>query len=382
MTPEPGTTTTIVVPAYNEEEGLPVVLEALQALPADAFEIVVVDDGSTDRTAEVARGFRCRLVAHARNRGKGAAIRTGVAHARGEKIVLIDADGTYPPEAVPTIAQALDVYDLVVGSRSLGQQHIPMLNRIGGFLFRAAIRLLYGFKGHDPLTGLYGIRKGPMERMRLGETGFGVESEITIKAARMGLRILDLPIEYRGRIGRAKLHPLRDGYRILRTILGFIMLYNPTVTFILPGLACLVLGVALMGVLLLGPVEFGRIAFGMHTTLIAVMLGLVGSQAIVFGVAVKLYALAHKFTMGDLVTDLAMRPGVRKALAASGLLSVLAGIAYGFRLVMDWVQGGFGDFVRTQEAELVSFLVIFGFQLLLSAGFIMIFAEELRSRDE
>ncbi len=160
------------------------------------------------------------------------------------------------------------------------------------------------------------------------------------------------------------------------------MLYNPTVTFIVPGLSCLVLGVVLIGVLLTGPVEFGRIAFGMHTTLIAVMLGLVGSQAIVFGVAAKLYALAHKFTMGDLVTDLAMRPGVRKAMAASGVLSVCGGIAYGFRLVMDWAKGGFGDFVRTQEAELVSFLVIFGFQLLLSVGFIMIFAEELRSREE
>ncbi len=83
-----------------------------------------------------------------------------------------------------------------------------------------------------------------------------------------------------------------------------------------------------------------------------------------------------------MVTDLALRPGVRKGLAAAGVLSVCAGVAYGIRLVTDWARGGFGDFVRTQEAELVSFLIIFGFHLLLSVGFIMIFAEELRSREE
>jgi len=218
--------------------------------------------------------------------------------------------------------------------------------------------------------------------MRVGSTGFGVESEISIKAARMGLRILDVPIEYRGRIGRAKLHPLRDGYKILRTILSFVVLYNPTVTFIAPGLFCLALGVGLMGVLLLGPVEIGRIAFGMHTTLAAVMLALVGSQAVVFGVAAKLYALAHRFTTSDLVTDVARRPGARRALASSGVISMCAGGAYGFRLVADWARGGYGDFVRTQEAELVAFLVVLGLQLLLSAGFIMIFADELRNREE
>src|SRR3990170_1945958 len=115
MSPEPDTTTTIIVPAYNEEEGLPVVLEALQALPADTFGIIVVDDGSTDRTAEVAGRFRCRLVSHSGNRGKGAAIRTGLAHARGEKTILIDADGTYPVEMIPAIARALETHDLVIG---------------------------------------------------------------------------------------------------------------------------------------------------------------------------------------------------------------------------------------------------------------------------
>lgn len=374
--------TTVIVPAYNEERGLPLVLEELQRSLTDSFEIIVVDDGSRDGTAEVARGYPCHLVSHKTNQGKGRAMRTGVEAARGEKIIFIDADGTYPAEAIPQIAKVLDTYDMVVGSRTLGQQSIPLFNRLGNFLFRCVLRCLYGFKAQDPLTGLYGLRKAHWEKMQLGSVGFGIESEMAIKAARMGLKILDMPINYRERIGKAKLHPLRDGYRILKTIFAFILLYNPTVTFILPGLLLLALGLVLMGMLLFGPVRLGSIAFGMHTTMIAAMLALVGFQAVVFGVATKLYALAHKFTRPDIVTELILQIAVRRTLILLGIASIIVGLLWGIQLMRDWASGGFGDFTRTQEAELVSFLVVFGFQVLLSVGFIWIFAEDVLRKEK
>jgi len=369
-------TTTIIIPAYNEEQGLPVVLQDLLKICDNSYEIVVVDDGSTDRTAEVACCYPCRLISHKRNRGKGWAMRTGIAAAQGATIIFIDADGTYPAEAIPRMVRALEEYDVVVASRSLGRQNIPWLNRLGSFLLRSAIRYLYGFKAQDPLTGLYGLHKAHWEKMQLVSIGFGIEAEMAIKAARMGLKILDMPINYRERIGKAKLHPLRDGYRILKTIFAFILLYNPTVTFILPGLLLLALGLVLMGMLFFGPVRLGSITFGVHTMMFTAILALASLQVIIFGVATKLYALAHKFTLPDTMTTLILRPHMGKALVLLGITSTVAGIVMGAKLVLAWADEGFGEFTQTQEAELASFLIIFGIQLLFSVGFLSIFAAE------
>ena len=210
--------TTIIIPAYNEEEGLPVVLKKILALIDDSYEVLVVDDGSTDETAKVAKGFSCRLISHETNSGKGKAMMTGIREARGNKVVFIDADDTYPPETILDIADALDDYDYVVASRSSGHGNIPAFNRIGNAIFRNSIRYLYGFTAYDPLTGLYGLRKEHLETMELKSRGFGIEAEIAIKGGTMGLKIKDIPIIYGERIGEAKLSGLKDGYRIACTI--------------------------------------------------------------------------------------------------------------------------------------------------------------------
>lgn len=210
----------LIIPAYNEEVGIPVVLNDVFKLIDESFEVIVVDDGSMDKTREVAESFPCRVIAHERNSGKGEAMRTGIREAKGENVIFIDADNTYPPEGIIKIAIALDDYDMALASRKMGQKNIPAFNRIGNSIFRNSIRYIYGFKGYDPLTGLYGLKKIYLECMMLKAKGFGIESEICIKAARMGLRVKDIHIRYRDRLGEAKLNGLRDGYRILLTILN------------------------------------------------------------------------------------------------------------------------------------------------------------------
>lgn len=213
-----GVETTIIIPAYNEEKGLPIVLRKILNLIDASYEVLVVDDGSTDQTARVARKFPCRLISHGVNFGKGKAMMTGIREARGSKVIFIDADDTYPPETILDIAAALDDYDYVVASRSNGQRNIPAFNRIGNAIFRNSIRYFYGFTGYDPLTGLYGLKKEHLEKMDLNSRGFGIEAEIAIKAGTMGLKIKDIPIVYGERIGEAKLNGLKDGYRIACTI--------------------------------------------------------------------------------------------------------------------------------------------------------------------
>lgn len=209
---------TVIAPAYNEEAALPEVLAALAPLRDAGIEVIVVDDGSTDGTAEVAEEMGFAVVRHDRNRGKAEAVRTGLASARSAKVIVIDADATYPVDAIPAMIRLLDEHDVVLGARTEGRAHIPTLNRLGNATLRTAIHWFSGFRSADPLTGLYGVRREHLIAMHLRSRGFGLEAEIGVKAARMGLRWADLPITYAERIGESKLHPIRDGLVISWTV--------------------------------------------------------------------------------------------------------------------------------------------------------------------
>lgn len=209
---------TVVLPAYNEEIGLSALLPSLVELSRDRFEVVVVDDGSTDGTASLAESFGCRVVRHAENAGKGVAVRTGLSAARGDKVIIMDADDTYPVDAVLEIINRLDECEMVVGVRTLGRKNIPPLNRFGNAVLTTAIRIASGSRWTDPLTGFYGLRRTVLERMDLRSNGFSLEAEIAMKSVRLGLRVVDHPIVYRARAGASKLHPVRDGIRIAGTI--------------------------------------------------------------------------------------------------------------------------------------------------------------------
>lgn len=107
-----------------------------------------------------------------------------------------------------------DSYDLVYTSRAQGRKNIPFFNRLGSALFAWTVRHLYGFKPSDPFSGLCGVRKTHLQRMALEADGFAIEAEVAMKAGRMNLRMLDIPISYRERIGVSKLNGLRDGLTI------------------------------------------------------------------------------------------------------------------------------------------------------------------------
>ncbi|MDQ3810378.1 MAG: glycosyltransferase family 2 protein, partial [Chloroflexota bacterium] len=209
--PAAATTASIILPAYNEAEALPEVLRSLHATIGEQCEVLVVDDGSSDGTGQIASQYPCRLLTHERNQGKGAAVRTGIRAARGQSIIIMDADNTYPADAVPHMISLLAEYDFVRGIRSEGTSHIPLLNRIGNSLFNTILRCLHGLEGTDHLTGLYGLEKSALERLDLTSNGFDLEVEIGIKARTLGLRSTSFPIKYGPRLGEKKLSAWRDG---------------------------------------------------------------------------------------------------------------------------------------------------------------------------
>ncbi len=215
--------TTILVPAYNEEEGIGVVLEKVCQLVDDSCEVIVIDDGSVDKTVEIAERYSCRVICHEENMGKGNAIKSGILQAQGNNIIWIDADDTYPARLIPDMIEALNTsYDVVVCSRVYGRKHIPRFNRIGNWLFRTLIQGFYGYQAFDPCTGLYGAKKNYLEAMNLSSHRFAIEPEISMKGGRMKLKTLDIPIEYRNRVGATKLNAIVVGFEDLFKIMGLL----------------------------------------------------------------------------------------------------------------------------------------------------------------
>lgn len=369
--------TSIIVPAYNEEAGLPLVLERLfQVIDLSSCEVIVVDDGSTDGTATAAGRFPCHTVRHHVNRGKGAAVRSGLEVARGDNVIVIDADATYPPEAIPHLVRALREGELVLATRARGREHIPLFNRLGNALFRALLRLLYGSRLCDPLTGLYGCRRSLLNAMQLQANGFGLEAEIIIKGTRMALRTLEVPVHYGPRIGQAKLNGLRDGFYILQTVLRMLVLYNPTVLFMLPGTALLGLGASLLSLHLGGVLAPAGTGLVLLTALC-----LAGLQASVFGLSLNLYGAVHRFTRPDWVTRACLRARVSRGLALAGLLALASGVALG-ALVPGLQPPGLPGLAGPEHLFLSLLLAVLSLQLFFSAIYLTAFRAELRPAQE
>jgi len=213
--------TSILVPAYNEESGLPIVLSKLINIVDDSCEIIVIDDGSNDTTVGRATEYpNVITVGLPVNKGKGSALVHGIQEARGYNIIWIDADDSYTPELIPQMIHAMDTeYDAVVCSRMFGRENIPKFNRVGNWIFRTMIKKIYGFTPFDPMTGLYGAKKEHLLKMDLSAKRFAIEPEISIKGARMGLNMLDIPSEYKVRVGQTKLNGIKVGFEDLFMIL-------------------------------------------------------------------------------------------------------------------------------------------------------------------
>jgi glycosyltransferase involved in cell wall biosynthesis len=384
-TPSPGGETaevkaTVVLPAYNEAAALPGVLKDLHdQLPSD-YEVLVVDDGSTDDTSLVAERGPCRLIRHRSNRGKGVAIRTGIAEASGEFVVIMDADATYPVSAIEQLVEHLADHDLVRGSRVSTAENMPLVNRIGNWFFSKLFAIAHGLESGDHLSGLYGLRRDAFRRLGLEARGFDIETEIGIKAQARGLRMAEFPIEYKPRVGEKKLSPWRDGLRILGRVIVLLLIYKPWVSFILPGL---LLGVVSLGgaiALSIGNVHTPYFGLSLNSFIVATLGVLASFQLVIFGVAAALYGVEAGKPPSRALLRLTAQP-VRFAVAAVGGLLILGSFAKLVQLTVDWA--GSKVFTDTHALVLSTAFGVLGLQILSAVLFISIFSGRLsRFEDE
>ena len=214
-------TISVIVPAMNEAANLP---HVLPRIPADVLEVILVDGDSTDDTVAVARSVLpgVRIVKQ-HGRGKGAALRTGFAAARGDIIVMLDADGSTAPEEIPSFVRALtDGADFAKGSRFLagaGTADMQLYRKLGNAAFVAMVRLLFGGRYTDLCYGYNAFWRQVVPQLGLDGNGFEIETMMNVRALKIGLRIVEIPSFESQRIhGESNLHTIPDGLRVLRTI--------------------------------------------------------------------------------------------------------------------------------------------------------------------
>jgi glycosyltransferase involved in cell wall biosynthesis len=235
----------VIIPAYNEgaiiDQVVSRVCQALQ-VQDEAFEIIVVDDGSSDDTATTARTAGARVIQHPYNIGNGAAVKTGIRNARGGVLVMLDGDGQHAPEDIPRLLEELGPYDMVVGARTQGSEtafHRDLANK----LYNLLATYICGRKIEDLTSGFRAI-KAHIARgfVYLLPNTFSYPSTITLATVRSGYSLAYVPIKTAGRTGKSKIKLLRDGAQFLLIILKIATFFSPMKVFLPASILMFLLG--------------------------------------------------------------------------------------------------------------------------------------------
>lgn len=359
----------IIIPALNEEGivGKTVKSVPLKKLKENGLEteIVVVDNASTDNTAQEATDAGARVVREEK-RGYGNAYLRGFREAKGDIIVMGDADGTYPFETTYEFIQPLlkGDADMVMGSRLKGDIQkgaMPALHRyIGNPFLTWLLNVLFKTGISDAHCGMRAFKKDALGKLNLQSPGMEFASEMVIEASRANLKIAEVPITYYPREGESKLSSFADGWRHLR----FMMLYRPTPFLLAPGLVVLLLGISL--VIAVSSMGESR----MHSLILGSLLVIIGYQMLLawvhFGAFGETYGVNK--SSGAVNKFLSYHSLVRELLL--GLVLIIIGFIIGINVLYTWSAGGFGGLFQVQNAMMALILFILGIQTIFSGIFV------------
>ena len=302
------TTLSVIIPAYNEEDGIQAIMERvlstraeLREVGVDNLELIVVDDGSKDRTPELVMAQKdVRLLRHVKNGGYGAALKTGFAAARGEWVGFLDADGTYPPEYYPQLFEAASRQnaDIVIGSRMAGaDSEMPAVRRLGNLIFARLVSLISAKHITDSASGMRIFKKSILERLYPLPDGLNLTPVMSTRALHEQLKMIEVPIPYSERVGRSKLSVVKDGMRFAQSIVWTALTYNPVRPLGLTGLVAFaisaLIGLGLIFFRLQGVNSVGPLgAFALFSALV---LAVAGASVLTLGMSVNYFvALFHK----------------------------------------------------------------------------------------
>ena len=364
----------IVLPCLNEEEAIGGCIDTIKAIIVAQrlnAEILVVDNASTDRSAEIAREHGARVVAQPM-RGYGNAYLKGFAEARGRYIVMADADNTYDFHEIEAfIAPLKEGYDLVMGNRFTGQMAPGAMSwshrYIGNPILSGLLNLFFHTGIRDAHCGMRAFTKTAYERMHLRTGGMEFASEMVINAAKAGLKIAERPIAYHPRIGESKLHTLRDGWRHLR----FMLLYSPTHLFLLPGALLTFFGLLALTLLLPGPFPLFGHDWDVHAMVLACLVTLVGYQVVSLGLCARFFSLTEHLDgeRDRLLQWLNRAVTLERGLALGGSVTLVGLLVDGY-VFTQWLAVHMGPLNEIRPAIYATTLIALGVQTMFGAFFL------------
>jgi hypothetical protein len=376
--PSPGGTqpsrasVSVVIPCLNEAENIEeCVTRALAVFAEHGLdgEVVVSDNGSEDGSPELAERAGARVV-HEPRRGYGSAYLAGLSAARGDYLVMLDADLTYDFEEIPAFVEKLDEgAQMVIGDRmdNIHPGAMPWLHRyVGNPVLTGILNVFFRTGVKDAHCGMRAIRRDVLPDLDLRTTGMEFASEMVIRASKRKLDIRQLPIEYHPRGGESKLSSFRDGWRHLR----FLLVHSPTWLFIVPGGAMAAVGLLIALTVLADVSVLGR-QWDLHAMIAGALLMVVGTQVLALGLCAHAYGT---YFMGDRdpwFDRMRERFRLEHGLLVGGAIT-LAGLAIAAGIVITWANRGFGELSETRLAVMAATLVIVGVQVVFSSFLISI----------
>ncbi|HEX8123156.1 MAG TPA: glycosyltransferase family 2 protein [Solirubrobacteraceae bacterium] len=357
----------VVIPCLNEAENIETCVRRALAVLAEHDldgEVVVADNASEDRSAELAEAAGARVVTEPR-RGYGSAYLAGLSVARGRYIVMADADLTYDWAEIPRFVEALeDGGELVIGDRmdNIQPGAMPWLHRyVGNPVLTGILNLFFRTGVNDAHCGMRAVRREVLPQLDLRTTGMEFASEMVIRAAKEGLDIRQFPIEYHPRGGESKLSSFSDGWRHLR----FLLVHSPTHLFVVPGALLFLVGLVAATISLTGIELFGR-EWQLHAMVAAALAMIVATQVLALGLAAHAYGMYFLGEKDQWFDRMRARFRLEHGLMLGGAIT-LVGLAAAGWIVLKWIDRGFGELSEERLMVAAATLIIVGVQIFFSS---------------
>jgi glycosyltransferase involved in cell wall biosynthesis len=357
----------VVIPCLNEAASIERCVQVARSVMAEHGidgEVVVADNGSDDGSPELARKAGARVI-HEPRRGYGSAYLAGLSAARGEYIVMADADMTYDWNDIPRfVAELDDGADLVIGDRMKNIQPgaMPWLHRyVGNPVLTGVLNLFFRTGVSDAHCGMRALRRSILPVLDLRTTGMEFASEMVIRAAKAKVDIRQFPINYHPREGDSKLSTWRDGWRHLR----FLLVHSPTYLFIIPGTALAGLGTLVVLTVMLKLSIFGR-EWDLHAMIAGSLLMMLGTQIAALGICAHAYG-TYFMNERERWFDWARRRFRLEHALLVGCGVGLAGFILALVIFIQWADRGFGALNEAQLAVLAATLMVIGAQIVFSS---------------
>lgn len=285
----------IIIPAYNEENGINDVISEIESIMNKSNikkEIIIVDDGSTDNTIGKVNETNAKLIQHQQNRGYGAALKTGIKSSMYDVIAIIDADGTYPPKYLIELAQNINNYDMIVGSRTGENVNIPLVRRPAKWCLNKLANFLTNYSIPDLNSGLRLFKKTTlMKFLHVLPDGFSFTTTITIAMITNNFNVKYMPIDYEKRVGRSKIRPIYDTLNFIALITRMIIYFKPLRVLMPVGLTLLF-------------IDFAKIIYDIqnydwHIATSTILLGIISFNTIILALVADMITTIRNAAMKE-----------------------------------------------------------------------------------